>query len=185
MIEGEGHSTLLAAEGVRFGYPDGEDVIKGVDFAPGAGEIVALIGPNGAGKSTLIKACLGLVPRASGQVEFWGKPHRKARSRIGYVPQRETVDWDFPVSALDVVCMGRYRKIGWCRPVQTVLDGMDLLASAGGKQPVHVIFGELWQRVAQRTGHSRHARSPQGFAATRTGQCGEFAVHSIPGSQCW
>jgi manganese/zinc/iron transport system ATP- binding protein len=56
------------------------------------------------------------VPRASGQVEFWGS-RTEGRSRVGYVPQRESVDWDFPVSALDVVCMGRYRRIGWCRPV--------------------------------------------------------------------
>jgi manganese/zinc/iron transport system ATP- binding protein len=92
-------------------------VLWDVDYdAPGDG-LIAIVGPNGAGKSTLIKACLGLVPRASGQVEFWGEPYRRARRRIGYVPQRESVDWDFPVSALDVVCMGRYRQIGWCRPV--------------------------------------------------------------------
>jgi manganese/zinc/iron transport system ATP- binding protein len=83
----------------------------------GAGALIAIVGPNGAGKSTLIKACLGLVPMASGQVEFWGQAYKAARSRIGYVPQRESVDWDFPVSALDVVCMGRYRMLGWCRPV--------------------------------------------------------------------
>jgi len=92
-------------------------VLWDVDYDAPANALVAIVGPNGAGKSTLIKACLELVPRASGQVEFWGEPYRRARSRIGYVPQRESVDWDFPVSALDVVCMGRYRKIGWCRPV--------------------------------------------------------------------
>ena len=83
-------------------------------FTPG---VNAIVGPNGAGKSTFIKACMDLVPRASGRVEFWGLPWRKARQRVGYVPQRESVDWDFPVSALDVVCMGRYRRIGWFRPV--------------------------------------------------------------------
>ena len=92
-------------------------VLWDVDYDAPANRLIAIVGPNGAGKSTLIKACLGLVPRASGQVEFWGEPYRRARSRVGYVPQRESVDWDFPVSALDVVCMGRYRKIGWCRPV--------------------------------------------------------------------
>jgi manganese/zinc/iron transport system ATP- binding protein len=92
-------------------------VLWDVDYDAPAGQLIAIVGPNGAGKSTLIKAALGLVPRASGQVEFWGMPLRDARSRIGYVPQRESVDWDFPVSALDVVAMGRYRKIGWCRPV--------------------------------------------------------------------
>ncbi len=92
-------------------------VLWDVDYDAPSNALVAIVGPNGAGKSTLIKACLGLVPRASGQVEFWGMPYRAARSRIGYVPQRESVDWDFPVSALDVVAMGRYRKIGWCLPV--------------------------------------------------------------------
>lgn len=92
-------------------------VIWDVDFDIEPGRLVAIVGPNGAGKSTLVKACLGLVPRAAGQVEFWGGSYATSRSRVGYVPQRESVDWDFPVSALDVVCMGRYRKIGWCRPV--------------------------------------------------------------------
>lgn len=92
-------------------------VLWDVDYDAPANRLIAIVGPNGAGKSTFIKACLGLVPSASGQVEFWGEPYRKARPSIGYVPQRESVDWDFPVSALDVVCMGRYRKIGWCRPV--------------------------------------------------------------------
>ena len=58
-----------------------------------------------------------LIPRASGQVRFFGEPYQKQRHRVGYVPQRESVDWDFPVSALDVVVMGLYRKVGWCLPV--------------------------------------------------------------------
>lgn len=92
-------------------------VLWDVDYdAPKSG-LVAIVGPNGAGKSTFIKACLGLIPAASGRVEFWGRPYREQRRRVGYVPQRESVDWDFPVSALDVVCMGRYAMIGWCRPV--------------------------------------------------------------------
>lgn len=92
-------------------------VLWDVDYDAPPNKLIAIVGPNGAGKSTLIKSCLGLVPRASGVVEFWGQSYRKQRSRVGYVPQRESVDWDFPVSALDVVCMGRYRRIGWCRPV--------------------------------------------------------------------
>lgn len=92
-------------------------VLWDVDYDAPERALVAIVGPNGGGKTTLIKACLGLVPKASGQVEFWGEPYRTARRRIGYVPQRESVDWDFPVSALDVVAMGRYGLIGWCRPV--------------------------------------------------------------------
>jgi manganese/zinc/iron transport system ATP- binding protein len=79
--------------------------------------LIAIVGPNGAGKSTLIKACLGLVPKASGSVEVYGRTVAAQRRLIGYVPQRGSVDWDFPVSALEVVTMGRYGMLGWCRPV--------------------------------------------------------------------
>lgn len=92
-------------------------VLWDIDYDAPSHKLIAIVGPNGAGKSTLIKACLGLVQRATGEVMFWGKSYAKQRPRVGYVPQRETVDWDFPVSAIDVVCMGRYRKIGWCLPV--------------------------------------------------------------------
>jgi manganese/zinc/iron transport system ATP- binding protein len=92
-------------------------VLWSIDFDAPPSSLTAIVGPNGAGKSTLIKACLGLIPKATGIVEFWGQPLRRVRRRVGYVPQRESVDWDFPVSALDVVAMGRYRKIGWFRPV--------------------------------------------------------------------
>jgi len=92
-------------------------VLWDVDLDVPEGKLIGIVGPNGAGKSTLIKACLDLVPRASGEIRFFGKSYRKHRSLVGYVPQRESVDWDFPVSARDVVAMGLYGKIGWCRPV--------------------------------------------------------------------
>tara|TARA_A100001037_G_scaffold134239_1_gene121761 strand:+ start:1428 stop:2111 length:684 start_codon:yes stop_codon:yes gene_type:complete len=85
--------------------------------APDKG-LVAIIGPNGAGKSTLIKAVLGLVPRLAGDVSVYGASLRRARRKIAYVPQRTSVDWDFPASAEDVVTMGLYGTIGWCRPVR-------------------------------------------------------------------
>jgi manganese/zinc/iron transport system ATP- binding protein len=92
-------------------------VLWDIDYDAPEGKLIGIIGPNGAGKSTLLKAILGLVPRASGRVLVYGKPYRQQRHLLGYVPQRESVDWDFPVSALDVVTMGRYAKIGWLRPV--------------------------------------------------------------------
>ena len=92
-------------------------VLWDIDYDAPAQSLVAIVGPNGAGKSTLIKACLGLIPRVSGRIEVYGRAQRQQRRLIGYVPQRESVDWDFPVSALDVVAMGRYAKIGWMRPV--------------------------------------------------------------------
>ena len=92
-------------------------VLWDVDYDAPDRSLIAVVGPNGSGKSTLIKACLNLVPKLSGRVEVFGRPYREQRGLVGYVPQRESVDWDFPVSALDVVAMGRYRKIGWFRPV--------------------------------------------------------------------
>jgi len=92
-------------------------VLWDVDYAAPAGKLTAIVGPNGAGKSTLIKAVLQLIPTASGDVAFFGRPYREQSGRIGYVPQRTSVDWDFPIDALGVVTMGLYRKIGWFRPV--------------------------------------------------------------------
>jgi manganese/zinc/iron transport system ATP- binding protein len=90
-------------------------VLWDVDVLLPAQRLIAVIGPNGAGKTTLLKAILGLVPLVSGRIEIFGRPLREARRLIGYVPQRETVDWDFPVDALDVVLMGRYGRLGWVR----------------------------------------------------------------------
>lgn len=90
-------------------------VVWHVDLAVDAACLFGIIGPNGAGKSTLLKAALGLVPVVGGDVRFFGHPLREVRTRVGYVPQRETVDWDFPVSAMDVVLMGTYGTLGWFR----------------------------------------------------------------------
>ena len=93
-------------------------VLWDIEYDAPEGKLIGIVGPNGAGKSTLIKAVLDLVPRASGTVRIFGEPYAKQRARVGYVPQRESVDWNFPVNALDVVTMGRYGRIGWCRPVR-------------------------------------------------------------------
>jgi manganese/zinc/iron transport system ATP- binding protein len=90
-------------------------VLWDVDVSLPAGKLIAIVGPNGAGKSTLMKAVLGLVPLASGWVRVFDRTVRESRHLIGYVPQRESVDWDFPVDALDVVLMGRYGRLGWMR----------------------------------------------------------------------
>jgi manganese/zinc/iron transport system ATP- binding protein len=90
-------------------------VLWDVDLVIEKPQLAAIVGPNGAGKSTLIKAVLGLVPMASGRVQVFGQAVASQRKRIGYVPQRESVDWDFPVSVLDVVLMGTYGRLGWFR----------------------------------------------------------------------
>jgi manganese/zinc/iron transport system ATP- binding protein len=93
-------------------------VLWDANLTVASGRATAIIGPNGAGKSTLLKAALGLIPAASGEVRFFGQPLGRVRHRVAYVPQRESVDWDFPVNARDVVAMGLYRQIGWIRPVR-------------------------------------------------------------------
>lgn len=86
-------------------------VLYGVDVAVPPSSLIGIIGPNGAGKSTLIKAVMGLLPIAGGWVKIFGKSYRENCHRVGYVPQRESVDWDFPVNVMDVVLMGRYGKL--------------------------------------------------------------------------
>lgn len=93
----------------------GKPVLWDVDLDVPPGVLAAIVGPNGAGKSTLIKAILGLVKPAAGHVYIHGRPYRQQRRRVGYVPQRSSVDWDFPTTALDVVTMGLYGQLGWFR----------------------------------------------------------------------
>ncbi len=87
-------------------------VLYGVDLCIEPGLIVGIMGPNGAGKSTLIKTVMGLIKPARGWVKIFGESIDKGCKRIGYVPQRESVDWDFPVNVKDIVMMGRYGKLG-------------------------------------------------------------------------
>ena len=128
-------------------------VLWDVDLDVPEGQLACIIGPNGAGKSTLLKACLDLVPRISGEVQFWGESISRQRGRVAYVPQRESVDWDFPVNALDVVAMGTYRRLGWCRPVgrrqrsaaMEALERVDLSDLAG--RQISQLSGGQQQRV--------------------------------------
>jgi len=86
--------------------------LDAVDATFQSGQMTAIVGPNGAGKSTLLKAALGIVRPVSGTVTCWGQPLARQRHRIAYVPQRASVDWDFPTRVLDVVMMGLYRQLG-------------------------------------------------------------------------
>ncbi len=90
-------------------------VLWDIDLTIPAGSLTAIIGPNGAGKSTLMKSMLNLVPTAAGTILVDGRPYDPRLRIVGYVPQRGSVDWDFPTDALDVVTMGLYGKIGWLR----------------------------------------------------------------------
>ena len=95
-------------------YQD-QPVLWDVDLDVPPGVLLSIVGPNGAGKTTLIKAILGLVRPAAGNVLIYDKPYEAQRRMVGYVPQRGTVDWDFPTNVLDVVMMGRYGALGWIR----------------------------------------------------------------------
>jgi manganese/zinc/iron transport system ATP- binding protein len=90
-------------------------VLWNIDLTAPKGKLIGIVGPNGAGKSTLIKACMGLLPIASGHAEIFGKSLDEVRQQVSYVPQRESVDWDFPASVYDVVAMGRYGVRGLFR----------------------------------------------------------------------
>jgi manganese/zinc/iron transport system ATP- binding protein len=107
----------LAITGLTVSYGE-KPVVVGVDFVVEPASMTAIVGPNGAGKSTLIRAALGIVPRVSGDIAVFGRPLPGERHHIAYVPQRASVDWDFPATALDVVLMGLYREIGWFRFAQ-------------------------------------------------------------------
>ena len=104
----------LSIDDLTVAYQE-KPAIWDIDLDVPEGALMGIVGPNGAGKSTLIKAALNLIPRAAGSVSFYGKPYERARSLVGYVPQRGSVDWDFPTSVLDVVTMGLYGKLGWFR----------------------------------------------------------------------
>lgn len=90
-------------------------VLWDIDLKIPHGILMGIVGPNGAGKTTLIKAILGLVQPVAGSVKIFGKPYKKARSKVAYVPQKGSVDWDFPTNVLDVVLMGTYGKLGWIK----------------------------------------------------------------------
>ncbi len=128
-------------------------VLWDIEYDAPEKKLIGIIGPNGAGKSTLIKSVLDLVPRASGRVLIYGHPYAQQRHLVGYVPQRESVDWDFPVTALDVVTMGRYAKIGWCRPVtrthrEAARNAMDRVGMADyASRQISQLSGGQQQRI--------------------------------------
>lgn len=110
------HEIALEIHNLTVSY-NKKPVLYGIDVSIPKGSLVAIMGPNGAGKSTLIKTALGMIVPSSGDVAFFGKSFKSMKGKIGYVPQRETVDWDFPVSVYDVVMMGRYTHMKfWGRP---------------------------------------------------------------------
>ena len=142
----------LAVRHLSVAYSE-KPVLWDVSWSCPPGRLVAIVGPNGAGKSTLIKATLGLVPRLSGDVRIFGQALAAARSRVGYLPQRASVDWDFPITALQVASMGRYPRAGWFRPLpraerekaRTALDEVGMADFA--ERQIGQLSGGQQQRV--------------------------------------
>jgi manganese/zinc/iron transport system ATP- binding protein len=133
-------------------YKD-KPVLWDVDMEVPSGILMAIVGPNGAGKTTMIKSILGLVKPAAGQVLVYGKSYAEQRHLVGYVPQRGSVDWDFPTSVLDVVMMGRYGALGWLkRPGAAeraaALDALDKVGMKSfAERQISQLSGGQQQRV--------------------------------------
>ncbi|WP_040226680.1 metal ABC transporter ATP-binding protein [Bhargavaea cecembensis] len=107
-------ATALDVDDIRVSY-DGKEVLRDVSFSAPGGRLTGIIGPNGAGKSTLMKAILGLLNPDRGTVRFNGRPLKEMRKNIAYVPQRSSIDWDFPINVRDTVLLGSYPSLGLIR----------------------------------------------------------------------
>lgn len=145
-------NTVLKVNSLTVGYTR-KPVLWGIDFEIPKGKIVGVIGPNGAGKSTLLKSIMGVIPITNGSVEIFNKPLKEVRNRVSYVPQRESVDWDFPASVYDVVMMGRFGRLGlFKRPTKVDRKAvMDCLEKVGmidfASRQISQLSGGQQQRV--------------------------------------
>lgn len=145
-------APALEVRGLHVQYGQHE-VLRGLDLTVPAGVVAGIIGPNGSGKTTLLKACLGLVPVKSGSVRIDGGTLDSVRARVAYMPQRESVDWDFPISALDVVAMGAHVQVGWgwgrAREARRIaMDWLERLGLGGmAQRPIGALSGGQQQRV--------------------------------------
>ena len=108
------NKNYIVVEDLTVSY-DLKPVLWDIDLNIPKGSLMAIVGPNGAGKSTLIKAILGITKLVTGNVLFFDQEYKDVRKQISYVPQKESVDWDFPTTVFDVVLMGRYGHVGWIK----------------------------------------------------------------------
>ncbi len=104
---------IINIKDLTVGYTKNKIVLEKVSFGLPSHKIIGIIGPNGAGKSTLLKAAMGLIPYQKGTIKLFGEPIDKVRKRISYVPQKESVDWNFPASVFDIALLGRYNRLGF------------------------------------------------------------------------
>lgn len=146
------HESVLDVTDLTVAYEE-KPVLWDIDLNVPPGILMAIVGPNGAGKTTLIKAILGLVKTAAGKVMIFKRPYAEQRHLVGYVPQRGSVDWDFPTSVLDVVMMGRYGALGWFkRPSATDRQlALEALEKVGMASYAHRQISQLSGGQQQRT----------------------------------
>lgn len=155
--------TAIQIQGLTVCY-DEHPILWNLDLGIPKGVMVAVVGPNGAGKSTLLKASLQLTPAIGGSIQFLGQPLEKVRKKVAYVPQRESVDWNFPIDVYQLVMMGRYAHLGWLKSpscvdesiVEKVLDLVGMTAYrhrqinqlSGGQQQRAFLARALAQQAA-------------------------------------
>lgn len=131
----ESDRPVVEAEALHVSYGK-SPILWDLNFQIPAGVRVALVGPNGAGKSTLLKVALGLLRPMAGRISLFGAPADKVRKKVAYVPQRETVDWDFPITAEEVVLMGRYGRLPlFGRPRQADKEAAERALALVGMTP--------------------------------------------------
>lgn len=146
------HTTALRANQLTVNYGK-TPILWDITFEVPQGKLVGIIGPNGAGKTTLIKTAVGLIKPLSGKIEILDEPLPKVRQKIAYVPQRETVDWDFPITVRDLVLMGRYGRLGLFRkPRKADLDAAEMYLEKVGmlefaNRQISQLSGGQQQRV--------------------------------------
>lgn len=146
------HNNKVTVDDLSVSY-NGNKAIKDISFSFETGNLIGIIGPNGAGKSTLMKAMLGLIPKDSGYINMNGKSIKQVRKNIAYVPQRNNIDWDFPILVRDTVLLGTYPKLGlFKRPTAKEKEKADeCLARVGmqdfAKRQISELSGGQQQRV--------------------------------------
>jgi len=145
-------ANAIEVEDLTVAYAD-QPVLWDVDLQVPTGVKMAIVGPNGAGKSTLIKAAMGLVSPVAGSIRIFGEARQRVRGEIAYVPQRTSLEWDFPTDVLDVVTMGTYGRLGWLRRVgpKQREEATEALRTVGmeayAKRPIAQLSGGQQQRV--------------------------------------
>ncbi len=143
-LPGTTSGYAIEVEDLTVAYRD-KPAIWDMDLRIPTGVLAAIVGPNGAGKSTLLKAVLGLIRPVAGSIQVFGQPFRNMRRRVAYVPQRSSVDWDFPTDVLDVATMGTYGRLGWIRRPgrEERRDALAALERVGIADLVHRQIGQL------------------------------------------